>query len=183
MPSDGPDNSLLLKILKSDWEDALAGGAYVMIKREKPEYLDQYEEIRSADQMEKLIGHLEDFIPDRNWNELMNSLVVRIAVSYISERISGQPSFMGGYMTLIGHVSSVENLEAGFLGYIASHLDNGRTQNAYSRYLTLDNAFQKSMNTGDFEAAIKLADPRRLADIDLTESLENLHEIIKSISG
>jgi hypothetical protein len=44
MPSDGPDNSLLLKILKSDWEDALAGGAYVMIKREKPEYLDQYED-------------------------------------------------------------------------------------------------------------------------------------------
>jgi len=182
MPSDGPDNTLMLKILQGDWENALAGGAYVMIKKEKPEYLDQYEEIRNTEQLEKLIGDLEKFNPDRNWNDLVNSLVVRIAVSYISERISGQPSFMGGYMTLIGHVSSVENIEAGFVGSIASHLDNGRTQNAYSRYLTLDSSFQKSMNTGDFEEARKLADPRRLADIDLTESLENLHGIIESVS-
>jgi hypothetical protein len=182
MPSNAPDNTLMLEILGSDWDDALAGGAYVMIKKEKPEYLDQYEEIRSTEQIDKLIGSLEKFNSDRNWNDLMNSLVVRIAVSYISERIAGQPSFMGGYMTLIGHVSSVDNIEAGFVGAIASHLDDGRTQNAYSRYLTLDSEFQKSMNTGDFEGASKLADPRRLAHIELSESLESLQEIIESVS-
>ena len=182
MATDTPDNALMLEIINGEWEEALAGAAYEMIKTEKPEFLDKHEEVRNSELLGNLIIDLENFNPDRNWNDLMNSLVVQVAVSYISERMTGQPSFMGGYMTLIGHVSSLENIQAGFIGYIASHLDEGRTQMAYSHYLKLDSSFQKSMNTGDFDEARKLADPRRIAHIDLTESLENLNEIIDSFS-
>ena len=95
MATDTPDNALMLEIINGEWEEALAGAAYEMIKIEKPEFLDKHEEVRNSELLRNLIIDLENFNPDRNWNDLFNSLVVRVAVAYISERMAGQPSFMG----------------------------------------------------------------------------------------
>jgi hypothetical protein len=165
----------ILEIYNSDWPDALAGKAYSMIYKDSPKYLDEYEEKRNLKEFEDLIKKLKKVDGEKDWDQAMTLLAHRVAIEYIKERITGQNLFPGGKMTLMGHARH-NTIEMGFLGFLASNLDQGSTEKLFKDFLTIDLAFQKAINTGDTENARKLADPWRIVQITLDESFENLRE-------
>lgn len=130
------------RLCDGNWDEALAGGAYELLIKDHPKVLDEHEEKRNSVLMNQLICDLSEFAPSRNWGKAINSLVSRVASSYVEERITGENVGPGGQRTLIGHTHQ-SFIPAGFIGTIASSLDNGRTEKAYHNYIAVDDVFKE----------------------------------------
>lgn len=173
--------SEVVEIFKSDWREALAAKAYSMIQNDDPKYLDEYEEKRDSKEFESLIAKLGEVDDKKNWDQPMKLLAHRIAIQYLAERITGRSLFPGGKMTLIGHASQ-EVIEMGFLGSLASKLDQGMTEKLFQQFLMTDFEFQKAMNTGNSVKGRELADAWRLVQISLRDSYEDLMERVEKLT-
>lgn len=169
----------ILNIWNWQWREALAGEAYAVLSREKPQYLDKYEEVRDTSAFNSLISQLNELDDSYNWDESMKLLSRRVAVEYVTERVTGRTKFPGSMMTLIGHAGD-EMIEMGFLGSLAHRLDEGETERLFKQYLTIDLAFQASFHSGDIENGRKLAEGWRLVQIALRDSYESLLERVES---
>ncbi len=166
-----------------NWDDALAGGAFEKLLQDQPEFLDDDEQRRNSFLMKSLIRDLKEFDSSRNWEKIVKEFASRVASSYLDERQSGQIISSGGGMTLIGHASS-SFIREGFIGTVASILDNGATERAYNNYIAVDAVYKKMIRGGstknyDYE---KLAELWKLALSNLTISFEKLEKAIRSFN-
>lgn len=173
--------SKVVEIYKSDWREALAGKAYSMIMNDNPKFLDEYEEKRDTKEFDALIQNCNGLKDEKNWNDALKLLAHRVAIQYITERITGRNLYPGGNMTLIGHAGH-EMIEMGFLGTIASELDEGATEKLFRQYLAIDMAFNTAINKGDSDNGRKLADGWRIVQITLRDSYEALLEKVEAIN-
>jgi hypothetical protein len=174
-------------IYQGDWQGALAGGAYLMIKKDEPKFLDSHEQVRDASDLGTLVKKLKSIDRDKDWSDAMGFLALQVAKSYCIERLTGRNIGWGGQMTLIGHANQ-SMIAAGFLGCIANFLDDGMTEKLYKQYLLLENAMQSTLNSDissskDQDSATKLVEAWRLVQINLMESFENLQEKIGEITS
>ena len=172
------------RLCDGNWDEALAGGAYELLMKDHPEILDEHEEKRNSVLMNHLIHDLSEFAPGRNWGEAIKFLASRVASSYVEERITGENVGLGGQRTLIGHTHQ-SFIPEGFIGTIASSLDNGKTEKAYHNYIAVDAVFwevargQSSLNYD----RKKLADLWQLAQENLYTSFSELESKIGSLSA
>lgn len=171
----------IVEVFESDWQEALAGKAYSMIKNDNSKYLDEYEDERDSQSFDSLIIDLKTLNDEKDWNQSLKLLAHRIAIQYCAERITGRNISPGGMMTLIGHAKN-EMIEMGFLGTLAAELDQGVTEKLFYEYLNIDMSFQKAINTGEIEKARLIADQWRLVQISLRDSYENLLDAVKSLT-
>ena len=130
------------RLCDGNWDEVLAGGAYELLMKDHLEVLDEHEEKRNSVLMNELIDDLSEFAPSRNWGEAIKFLASRVASSYVEERLTGENVGPGGQRTLIGHTHR-SFIPAGFIGTIASSLDNGRTEKAYHNYIAVDDVFKE----------------------------------------
>lgn len=170
------------RLCDGNWDEALAGGAYELLMKDHPEILDEHEEKRNSALMHQLIYDLSEISPSRNWVEAIKFLASRVASSYVEERITGENVGPGGQRTLIGHTHQAF-IPAGFIGTIASSLDNGRTQKAYHNYIALDAVF-KEIARGETTRhdPEKLVELWQLAQLNLDTSFTELESKIASLS-
>jgi len=172
----------LKRLCDGNWDEALAGGAYELLMKDHPEILDEYEEKRNSTLMDQLIYELSEFAPGRNWGDAIKSLASKVALSYVEERITGENVGAGGQRTLIGHAHE-SFIPAGFIGTIASSLDNGRTQKAYHNYIAVDAVFKEvAKGKSTHYDPEKLTELWRLARENLDTSFTQLESRIASLS-
>ena len=164
----------ILKIFKSDWQEAIADAAYFMVENsQKSSYIDQYETVRNMRRYEELLIKLEEFDGSKPWKEYMNTLATRTGVAYVTERATGNNLSAGGPMTFIGHAKHTF-IYWGFLGYVGSTIDNGNTEKLFNKYVSIDTKFHRAVHSGDTETAIKLADEWRLSMAAVDDACEEL---------
>ena len=150
--------------------------------KDHSEILDEHEEKRNSVLMNQLIYDLSDFAPNRNWVEAIKFLASRVASSYVEERITGRNVGPGGQRTLIGHTHK-SFFPAGFIGTIASSLDNGRTEKAYHNYIAVDAVFwEVARGESTRHDPKKLAEWWRLAQENLNTSFSELESKIGPLS-
>jgi hypothetical protein len=94
-------------------------------------------------------------------------------MAYLLERNDRRLARPGLEMTLIGH-SSNHFIEMGFLGMIASSLDNSLTEKSYRHYVAVEKTIRSAFNTGDFGALPQLFADRSTA----VSTLEENHDIL-----
>jgi len=169
------------RLCDGDWDEALAGGAYELLMKDHPEILDEHEEKRNSVLMNQLIYDLSEFAPGRNWVEAIKFLASRVASSYVEERITGENIGPGGQRTLIGHTHE-SFIPAGFIGTIASSLDNGRTQKAYHNYIAVDEVFKEvARGESTRHDPEKLVELWQLSQLNLDTSFTELESKIASL--
>jgi len=169
------------RLCDGDWDEALAGGAYELLMKDHPEILDEHEEKRNSVLMNQLIYDLSEFAPGRNWVEAIKFLASRVASSYVEERITGENVGPGGQRTLIGHTHE-SFIPAGFIGTIASSLDNGRTQKAYHNYIAVDEVFKEvARGESTRHDPEKLVELWQLSQLNLDTSFTELESKIASL--
>lgn len=170
------------RLCDGNWDEALAGGAYELLMKDHPEILDEHEEKRNSALMNQLIYDLSEISPSRNWSKAIKFLASRVASSYVEERTTGENVGPGGQRTLIGHTHQ-SFTPAGFIGTIASSLDNGRTQKAYHNYIAVDAVF-KQIARGETTRhdPEKLVELWQLAQLNLDTSFTELESKIASLS-
>jgi len=165
------------EIYESDWHEALAELAYLFLSSFNSKYIDKHEQKRDMEQYKKLLSELENFDSEVNWRKIMEDIANRSVNNYVSERVTGKSFVPGGPLTLIGHTSHIF-IEWGFLSNIASSLDGGKARDLYNDYVSIDDAFQKAIKSGDASTGYKLADKWRIAQNEVDESYENLLELL-----
>jgi hypothetical protein len=138
----------ILKVYRSNWPIALAAGAYKAIAEDKVEYLDKYEEKGDLEELNSLYNELRLVNREKDWTEPIGFLIHQIGMAYLLERNDRRLARPGLEMTLIGH-SSNHFIEMGFLGMIASSLDNSSTEQNYRRYVPIEKTIRSAFNTGD----------------------------------
>jgi len=169
------------RLCDGDWDEALAGGAYELLMKDHPEILDEHEEKRNSVLMNQLIYDLSKFAPGRNWVEAIKFLASRVASSYVEERLTGENVGPGGQRTLIGHTHE-SFIPAGFIGTIASSLDNGRTQKAYHNYIAVDEVFKEvARGESTRHDPEKLVELWQLSQLNLDTSFTELESKIASL--
>lgn len=171
------------RLCDGNWDEALAGGAYELLINERPEILDEHEEKRNSALMHQLIHDLSEFAPGRNWSKAIKFLASRVASSYVEERITGENIGPGGQRTLIGHTHK-SFIPAGFIGTIASSLDNGKTEKSYHNFIAVDDVFKevaRGQSARNYDPK-KLAELWQLAQENLDTSFANLESRIASLS-
>jgi hypothetical protein len=133
--------SKLVDIYRSDWQYALAAGAYQMILADKPEFLDKHEERQDMAHLVTLEYSLRQLTPERDWDGTLKFFIRRVALNYIMERMTGRNASAGGQMTLIGHVRNYD-LAKGFLATLAWNIDGGETEQRFHEYTNIENDIQ-----------------------------------------
>jgi hypothetical protein len=167
--------SAILEIYKSDWQEALADGAYYSVNLLQPTYLDKHEKVRDRKGFTKLIEKLSKFDKTRDWEDPMAQLAGRAGLNYITERATGKNFAAGGPLTLYGHTGHIF-IEWGFLGSIAYSVDDGQTEKLFNKYVSVDAKIQQALNNGP-DSAINyraLAEEWRLAQNAVDEAYEKL---------
>lgn len=170
------------RLCDGNWDEALAGGAYELLIKERPEILDEHEEKRNSALMNQLIHDLSEFAPGRNWSKAIKFLASRVASSYVEERITGENVGPGGQRTLIGHTHQ-SFIPAGFIGTIASSLDNGKTEKSYHNFIAVDDVFRevaRGQSARPYDPK-KLVELWQLAQENLGTSFANLESRIASL--
>ena len=164
----------ILEIYKSDWREAIADAAYIIVANSKVSgYIDKHETVRDKHRYVELITTLDNFDATKPWKEYIFTLAGRASDAYIKERATGNNLFFGGPMTFIGHASHTF-IDWGFLGYLANSFDNGVTEELFNKYVLVDTKFHDAVHSGDNETAIKLADEWRLSMAAVNEAYEKL---------
>jgi hypothetical protein len=164
----------ILEIYKSDWREAIADAAYIIVANSKVSgYIDKHETVRDKHRYVELITTLDNFDVTKPWQEYIFTLAGRASDAYIKERATGNNLFFGGPMTFIGHASHTF-IDWGFLGYLANSFDNGVTEELFNKYVLVDTKFHDAVHSGDNETAIKLADEWRLSMAAVNEAYEKL---------
>jgi hypothetical protein len=164
----------ILEIYKSDWREAIADAAYIVVANSKVSgYIDKHETVRDKHRYVELITTLDNFDATKPWKEYIFTLAGRASDAYIKERATGNNLFFGGPMTFIGHASHTF-IDWGFLGYLANSFDNGVTEELFNKYVLVDTKFHDAVHSGDNETAIKLADEWRLSMAAVNEAYEKL---------
>jgi hypothetical protein len=164
----------ILEIYKSDWREAIADAAYIIVANSKVSgYIDKHETVRDKHRYVELITTLDNFDVTKPWKEYIFTLAGRASDAYIKERATGNNLFFGGPMTFIGHASHTF-IDWGFLGYLANSFDNGVTEELFNKYVLVDTKFHDAVHSGDNETAIKLADEWRLSMAAVNEAYEKL---------
>ena len=169
------------RLCDGNWDEVLAGGAYELLMKDHLEVLDEHEEKRNSVLMNELIDDLSEFAPSRNWGEAIKFLASRVASSYVEERLTGENVGPGGQRTLIGHTHR-SFIPAGFIGTIASSLDNGRTEKAYHNYIAVDDVFKEvARGESTRHDPEKLVELWQLAQENLDTSFTELESKIASL--
>jgi len=168
----------ILEIYKSDWREAIADAAYIIVANSKVSgYIDKHETVRDKHRYLELITTLDNFDVTKPWKEYIFTLAGRASDAYIKERATGNNLFFGGPMTFIGHASHTF-IDWGFLGYLANSFDNGVTEELFNKYVLVDTKFHDAVHSGDNETAIKLADEWRLSMAAVNEAYEKLCDLL-----
>lgn len=165
-----------------NWDEALAGGAYELLMKDRPEIIDEHEEKRNSTLMNRLISELNEFAPSKNWRKAVEYFASRVASSYVEERTSGENVGLGGKKTLIGHTQE-SFTPAGLIGTIAASLDDGRTEKAYHNYIAVDVVFKevtRGESTHNYDPE-KLLELWQLALLNLNTSFTRLEKKIASL--
>ena len=164
----------ILEIYKSDWREAIADAAYMIVANsEVSGYMDKHETRRDKHRYVELVTVLDNFDATKPWQEYVFTLAGRTSDAYIKERATGNSLSFGGPMTFIGHASHTF-IDWGFLGYLANSIDNGNTEELFNKYVLVDTKFHDAVHSGDNETAIKLADEWRLSMAAVDEAYEKL---------
>jgi len=163
----------LLKVYRSNWSTALAAGAYKSIAEDNVKYLDDYEEKGDLDDLNSLYNELRLINREKDWTEPIDFLIHQIGMAYLLERNDTRFARPGLEMTLIGH-SRNHFIDVGFLGMIASSLDNSSTEKSYRHYVAVEKSIRRAFNSGDTAVLPQLFADRSTAFSTLEENYDIL---------
>ena len=164
----------ILDIYRSDWREAIADAAYMIVANsEVSGYIDKHETRRDKHRYVELVTALDNFDATKPWKEYVFTLAGRTSDAYIKERATGNSLSFGGPMTFIGHASHTF-IDWGFLGYLANSIDNGNTEELFNKYVSIDTKFHYAVHSGDHVTGEKLADEWRLSMAAVNEAYEKL---------